>query len=81
MSEERRYFVYFMANASKKLYTGRTNRLRRRVREHRLKQTPGFAAEYNITRLVYFERFEYGVMRSSARSKSKLGLVPSDLLS
>jgi putative endonuclease len=26
--------------------------------EHRLKLTPGFAAKYNITRLVYFESFE-----------------------
>ncbi|MGC2819597.1 MAG: hypothetical protein WA198_07925 [Candidatus Sulfotelmatobacter sp.] len=26
--------------------------------EHQLKLTPGFAAKYNITRLVYFESFE-----------------------
>ena len=58
MSEERRYFVYVMANASKRLYTGITNSLRRRVREHKLKLTPGFRAKYNITRLVYFESFE-----------------------
>jgi putative endonuclease len=47
-----------MANASKSVYTGMTNSLRRRVREHKLKLTPGFAAKYNITRLVYFESFE-----------------------
>jgi len=35
-----------------------TNSLRRRVCEHKLKLTPGFAAKYNITRLVYFESFE-----------------------
>ena len=35
-----------------------TNSLRRRVREHKLKLTSGFAAKYNITRLVYFESFE-----------------------
>jgi putative endonuclease len=58
MSDERRYFVYIMANASKRLYTGMTNSLRRPVREHRLKLTPGFAAKSNITRLVYFESFE-----------------------
>jgi len=58
MSEERRYFVYIMANASKRLYTGMTNSIRRRVREHKLKLTPGFAAQYNMTRLVYFESFE-----------------------
>ena len=58
MSEERRYFVHIIANASRRLYTGMTNSLRRRVREHKLKLTPGFAAKYNITRLVYFESFE-----------------------
>jgi putative endonuclease len=58
MREERRYFVYIMTNPSKTLYTGMTNNIRRRVREHKLKLTPGFAAKYNITRLVYFETFE-----------------------
>jgi putative endonuclease len=58
MSEGRRYFVYIMANASKRIYTGMTNSLRRRVREYKLKLTSGFAAQYNITRLVYFESFE-----------------------
>jgi putative endonuclease len=47
-----------MASASKTLYTGMTNSLRRRVREHKLKVTPGFVAKYNITRLVYFGSFE-----------------------
>src|ERR1035441_5870952 len=55
MRDERRYFVYIMTNPSKTLYTGITNSIRRRVREHKLKLTPGFAAKYNITRLVYFE--------------------------
>jgi len=55
--EERRYFVYLMSNPSRTLYTGLTNSIRRRVREHKLKLTPGFAAKYNITRLVYFESF------------------------
>jgi putative endonuclease len=58
MRDEKRYFVYIMTNPSRTLYTGMTNNLRRRVREHRLKLTPGFAAKYNITRLVYFESFE-----------------------
>jgi len=58
MSEERRYFVYIMANDSKRLYTGMTNRIRQRAREHKLKLTPSFAAQYNMTRLVYLESFE-----------------------
>jgi putative endonuclease len=58
MRDEKRYFVYIMTNPSKTLYTGMTNSIRRRVREHKLKLTPGFAAKYNITRPVYFETFE-----------------------
>jgi putative endonuclease len=58
VSDERRYFVYIMANASKRLYSGMSNSIRRRVREHKLKLTPGFASKYNITWLVYFETFE-----------------------
>jgi putative endonuclease len=55
--DERRYFVYILTNPSKTLYTGVTNNLRRRIREHREKRAEGFTAKYNITRLVYFESF------------------------
>jgi predicted GIY-YIG superfamily endonuclease len=80
MSEERPYFVYIIADASKRVYTGMTKSLRRRMREHQLKLTPGFAAKYNITGLVYFESFED--VRNAierARSRSRPGLVPNGL--
>ena len=57
MSDEKRYFVYILANPSRTLYTGVTDSLRRRLREHREKRADGFTARYNITRLVYFETF------------------------
>jgi putative endonuclease len=57
-----------MANASKRIYTGMTNSIRRRVREHKLKLMPGFATQYNITRLVYFESFG-DVRNAIAREK------------
>jgi putative endonuclease len=57
MRQDRRYFVYIMSNPSRTLYTGITNSVRRRVKEHKLKMVPGFTASYNITRLVYFETF------------------------
>jgi|ERR1700678_2110159 putative endonuclease len=63
MREERRYFVYVMSNPSRTLYTGMTNGLRRRVREHKLKLTPGFATKYNITRLAYFEDVRNAIER------------------
>ncbi len=57
MRDERRYFVYILTNPSRTLYTGITNSLRRRVREHKGKRADGFTARYNISRLVYFESF------------------------
>ncbi len=49
------YYVYIMTNKSKTLYTGVTNNLVKRVFEHKHKVAPGFTAQYNISRLVYFE--------------------------
>ena len=37
------------------LYIGVTNDLESRVAEHRDKNSKGFVARYNITRLVYFD--------------------------
>jgi putative endonuclease len=50
-------FVYILASKSGVLYVGVTNRLRRRIVEHRLKLVDGFSARYNVTRLVYYEKF------------------------
>jgi putative endonuclease len=55
---QKTYFVYIMTNRSKTLYTGVTNNLVRRVREHKMGTGSGFAAKYKLDRLVYFERFE-----------------------
>jgi putative endonuclease len=50
-------FVYILASKSGVLYVGVTNRLRRRIIEHRLKLVDGFSARYNVDRLVYYEKF------------------------
>lgn len=57
MAAERTYYVYIMASASRVLYTGVTSDLERRVWEHKTKQVVGFTEKYNVTRLVYFEKF------------------------
>jgi putative endonuclease len=50
--------VYILANRSHTLYTGVTNDLELRVRQHKSKVNPtSFTAKYNITRLVYYEEF------------------------
>jgi putative endonuclease len=41
------------------LYTGITGNLPHRVWQHKQKLTPGFTGRYNLTRLVYYERFFY----------------------
>jgi putative endonuclease len=56
--EPKTYFVYIMTNRSKTLYTGITNSLVRRVREHKLGIGAAFTSKYKLDRLVYFERFE-----------------------
>ena len=62
------FWVYILSNRSHILYIGVTNGLHKRVRQHR-KQTPGtFTARYKITRLVYFESFQY-ISNAIAREK------------
>ena len=51
----KQYFVYILANASRRLYVGITNNLERRIFEHKRKIIPGFTSIYNINRLVFFE--------------------------
>jgi putative endonuclease len=58
MCPPKSYFVYIMTNRSKTLYTGITENLVRRVREHKLAIGSVFTAKYKLDRLVYFERFE-----------------------
>jgi putative endonuclease len=58
MRAEKTYFVYIMTNRSKTLYTGLTNSLVRRVREHKLGIGSGFTAKYRLDRLVYYECFQ-----------------------
>ena len=49
------YHVYILASTTGVLYTGVTNFLERRVRQHKAKLTEGFTKKYDVTRLVYFE--------------------------
>ena len=53
----REYYVYIMTNHSRRLYTGMTNDLERRVAEHKEGLAPGFTQRYRINQLVYFEEY------------------------
>ena len=52
------YCVYILASASGVPYIGLTNSLMRRVWQHKQKAVPGFTAEYNVNKLVYYEVFD-----------------------
>jgi putative endonuclease len=61
MRPPKQFFVYIMTNGPKSavLYTGITGNLPHRVWQHKHKLTPGFTRRYNLTCLVYYERFFY----------------------
>ncbi len=70
----RTYCVYILASRSRVLYTGVTNDVARRAREHKQGLIPGFTQKYRVTRLVYFEQF--GDIRDAiAREKQIKGWV------
>jgi putative endonuclease len=56
---EYNFYVYILSSKSRTLYIGITNGLRKRVLEHRERKPVSFTTRYKITRLVYFERFQY----------------------
>jgi putative endonuclease len=72
----KRGFTYILAGNSGVLYTGATNRLDRRMNEHRQKVAPGFTRKYNVTRLVYFESFA-DIRNAIAREKQIKGWLRS----
>jgi putative endonuclease len=54
------YYIYILASQKNgTLYIGVTNDLERRVLEHKQKINEGFTSKYEVTRLVYFESFQY----------------------
>lgn len=66
-------YVYILASKLKRLYTGVTSELQKRVWQHKNKVHPeSFAAKYNIDQLVYFERFG-SITAAIAREKEIKG--------
>ena len=53
---ERFYYTYIVASRSLTLYIGMTNDIDKRAFQHKMKFYPGFSADYNCNRLVWFER-------------------------
>jgi len=70
--KNRTYYTYILVSESGTLYVGMTNSIGRRVTQHRSKETPGFTARYDVTRLVYYEEFGY-VLSAIHREKQIKG--------
>ena len=52
-------YVYLLCNRKNgAIYLGVTNNLGARLREHKEKQNEGFTADFDVTRLVWFDRFD-----------------------
>tara|TARA_R110002020_G_scaffold308961_4_gene524506 strand:- start:1599 stop:1889 length:291 start_codon:yes stop_codon:yes gene_type:complete len=52
-------YVYLLCNRKKgAIYLGVTNNLGERLREHKEKQNEGFSADFDVTRLVWFNRYD-----------------------
>jgi putative endonuclease len=73
MSREWHFWVYIVSSKSRRIYTGMTNDIQRRVAEHKAGEIEGFTQRYKINRLVYSERFHY-VENAIEREKEIKGL-------
>ena len=71
--KERQFCVYIMSSLSRRIYTGVTNDIFRRVMQHKKGEIKGFTQRYRINRLVYCERFQY-VNNAIRREKQIKGL-------
>ena len=66
-------YVYILANGYKKLYIGITTQVEVRMRQHKNRTDLNcHTARYNITQLVYFERFT-SITAAIAREKQLKG--------
>jgi len=73
MRSPKTYFVYIMSNRSKTLYTGVTNSLVRRVREHKMGSGSRFAAKYKVDLSFTSSASRMYTVQLNARKKSRAG--------
>jgi len=62
------YYVYIMASQRRVLYVGITSDIEGRVFQHKTHALGGFTAKYDVTILVYFERYS-SVLQAIHREK------------
>ena len=77
-----KYYVYIMSNQFGSVYyTGVTNDIERRSKEHKEGSIPGFTKKYNCNKLIYFEEFS-DIEQAIEREKKvkKLSRINKDKL-
>jgi len=54
------FYVYILRTSSNTLYTGQTNNLKRRLRQHRSKSSKSakYIRYFSFSNLVYFEKYK-----------------------
>ena len=63
------YYVYILTNKTNAvMYVGVTDDLHRRLCEHKSEQIDGFAKQYHVHKLVYFEEY-HEIYDAIAREK------------
>ena len=65
----RQFFVYILSNFNMTLYTGVTNNLANRARQHKAGTGSKFTRRYHFDRVVYYEMYEL-VVEAIAREKA-----------
>ncbi len=68
------YYAYLMASTAGRnatLYTGVTNNLERRVREHQQRNKATFAGKYGAVRVVWFQEFSQVLEAIDAEKRIK----------
>ena len=84
--EDKVYVVYILTNKPHgSIYTGVTGRLLERFWEHKAKTKKGFAAKYNLDKLVHYEPYgdsELAILREKEikgwRRKKRVRLIEAD---
>jgi len=57
-SSDKKWFVYILECKGKLLYTGMTNDLKRRFKEHKSGNGGKFTRTFKAKKILYFERFD-----------------------
>lgn len=71
---DKKYFVYIITNKNNTVpYTGVTNKLLRRVYEHKEKLFEGFTKKYNRTKLVWYAIYDEPYLAISREKQIKAG--------